>query len=134
MRRSLLVGLFVLLGLLFFETIEAKDPYPYDNPAAYKATLSGRHCYSRNEYQDIVCEFRVGKSLFFSIERVGQPDALVILNKVDEEGDYRLHFGGLLHECFSVLTGKSGKLSFAFVSRKNAKVFLDWVPCEESSK
>lgn len=80
------------------------------------------------------CEFRVGRTLRFTISGVGASDAGVAVAKSDIDGDFYAAFG-MLHHCVIVWPGKqrvtSGKssLDLAFVSPVNANVYRTWEAC-----
>lgn len=102
------------------------------NPV-YDATVSGKKC--EEHAQQIICDYRVGKSLHFSIVGIGNPDVGVTFMRSDFHGDYYATYG-LLHGCVIVKAGKAlhseiSRLgSFAFVSPLNGKVYRTWEECQ----
>lgn len=100
--------------------------------ATYDAVLAGREC--KDESQQITCEYRVGRSLYFAVVGIGSPDTAITVFKSDWDGDYYATYG-LLHGCVIVKPGAkaptSSLLMFAFVSPKNGKVYPSWGACQD---
>jgi len=99
--------------------------------ATVDAVSTGRKCSDEN--QQLVCEFRVGKSLRFAVVGIGMPDAAVTFFKSDYDGDYYATYG-LMHGCVIVKPGAKSATTtiavFAFVSPKNGKVYSTWETCQ----
>jgi hypothetical protein len=97
----------------------------------YEAVVSGMRCTQQSSGQ-VDCDFRVGRSLHFSIAGVGQEDAAVTFYKVDWDGDYYASVG-MLHGCVIVKaahpTEADGPDIFAFVSPTTGRVYRDWPSC-----
>jgi hypothetical protein len=107
-------------------------------PTTYDAVLAGKRC-TENKQQHRLCEYRVGKSLHFSIGAVGEPDAGITFFHVDWDGDYYARFG-VQHGCVIVQRGAqlmsdstlSAATDYAFVSPKNGKVYRTWEECRDA--
>lgn len=101
-----------------------------DNPT-FDAVVAARKCSDEN--QQLVCEYRVGKSLRFAVVAIGMPDTAVTFFKSDWDGDYYATFG-LMHGCVIVKPGAksaaTGLPRFAFVSSRNGKVYASWETCQ----
>ena len=91
---------------------------------------------SHADVRQVDCDFRVGRSLWFSIAGVGLPDAGIAFMKSDIEGDY---YGavGLEHHCVIVWPGKlttNGQqkriADLAFVSPIDGRVYRNWRSCQ----
>lgn len=98
----------------------------------YDAAVAGREC--KDENQNLVCEYRVGKSLHFAIVALGTPDMAITFFKSDWDGDYYGSYG-FLHGCVIVKPGQKAPKTtlpmFAFVSPRNGKVYPDWRMCQD---
>jgi hypothetical protein len=107
-------------------------------PTTYAAVVAGKRC-TENSRQQLHCDYRVGKSLHFSITAVGQPDAGISFLRADAEGDYSVRFG-VQHGCVIVqrgaqlVTDSTARIEddYAFVSPKNGKVYRTWEECRAS--
>jgi hypothetical protein len=108
----------------------ATSVHAADNPT-FDAVSAGRKCGDEN--QQLVCEYRVGKSLRFVVVGIGQPDTGITFYKADWDGDYYATYG-LMHGCVIVKPGARAATStlpsFAFVSPKNGKVYPSWESCQ----
>jgi hypothetical protein len=118
------------LALVGIAAVVTTIAHAADNPT-FDAVSAGRKC--RDENQQLVCEYRVGKSLRFVVVGIGQPDTGITFYKSDWDGDYYATYG-LLHGCVIVKPGPRTATttlpSFAFVSPKNGKVYLSWETCQ----
>lgn len=117
----------VLVGLM------AVSPQPI-NPT-YDAVVSGMTCKQQSSGQ-LDCDYRVGKSLRFTIAGVGQDDTAITFFKVDFDGDYFATVG-VQHGCVIVKPAKptlTSGLHFAFVSPRDGKVYRDWPTCGRATK
>lgn len=102
----------------------------YDQVAKGKACNNGKV-----EAGQWDCDYRVGKSLRFSIAGVGTRDPAIVFAKSDIEGDYYGAFG-VAHGCVIVWPGgvtneahPEGMMDIAFVSPRNGNVYHDWRAC-----
>jgi len=128
--------LFVLLCSLFgWAQHDMYDP-------VFEATIAGATCKQFNNQMQ--CDYRVGKSLRFSIAGVGEETASILFQKADfENGDYFAKVG-LLHGCVMVsrnieVTAKELEkmrkarapfvADLAFVSPRTGKVYRNWMDC-----
>jgi hypothetical protein len=106
----------------------------------YDAVVSGKACNNgKVEAGQWDCDYHVGKSLRFTIAGVGTPDAGIVFNKSDIDGDYYAAFG-TQHGCIIVWPGGTtnkanpqGVMDNAFVSPRNGNVYRDWRTCASSA-
>jgi len=89
-----------------------------------------------NSRGDTECDYRVGRSLHFSIVGVGKPDASIYFYAASFEGDYFAVLG-LSHGCVVVRPGKasgrSRQADLAFVSPRNGRVYSTWEACRDAA-
>lgn len=129
MRR--LVYLAVLLAGPLIGSTRAGGETTYD------AVTVGIKCYLGR-----TCEYRVGRSLYFTIEGVGTADVLIIFHSASEEGDYYAEVwasGGAFWTSRSSLDcvivragdalGRERYLDKAFVSPRDGKVYRTQEDC-----
>ncbi|MDO8595313.1 MAG: hypothetical protein Q7R45_01695, partial [Sulfuricaulis sp.] len=104
----------------------------------YEDTMAGKVCKEDSSLQTLHCEYKVGKSLVFSIDGIGTPNTGVAFVKSDYDGDYYATFG-VGHGCVVIKHGKASPqakaspmflLDFAFVSPQTGKVYKDWGSCK----
>ena len=101
----------------------------------YDIVVSGMKC-QQNSLGDMECNYRVGRSLHFGIVGVGQKDPQAIyFYEASMKGDYFAVLG-LTHGCVVVRPGLAlpewQRLSLAFVSPKNGRVYRTWESCAEA--
>ncbi len=101
--------------------------------STHEATLEGKKC-KEVTAQSLQCEYRIGKSLYISINGIGDPDTGVSFMKSDFNGDFYGTFG-IGHGCIIVSSGSNGGkgkafYDYAFISPKNGKVYKDWQECK----
>lgn len=118
-------GTILALQCLFFAaTVHAGG-------TAYEDTSSGKKC--TESFQQLNCNFKVGKDLEFSIDGIGMSDTGITFSRTNfPNGDYHAQFG-LRHGCVIVKHGVESKqfgVDFAFVSPKNGKVYETWEECK----
>jgi hypothetical protein len=96
----------------------------------HDVVVSGMTCKQQGSSNSLECAYRVGRSLYFTIAGVGDPDAGITFMSSSFDGDYYATFG-ILHGCVIVKPGKlqSNPFDFAFVSPRNGKVYGDWESC-----
>src|SRR4051794_33327679 len=116
MKHSMLGLMLVMCSVLGFT----------QNDETYNTVVAGTTCKQSDESMN--CEYKVGKSLHFSIGGVGDEDAAILFLKADfENGEYYAKVG-VLHGCVIVSprVGSRPNLTFgdlAFVSPRNGKVY-----------
>ncbi len=97
----------------------------------YRAVVAGMSC-KQSSAGHLECDYRVGRSLHFTIAGVGDGDAGIAFMESSFGGDFYASVG-LLHGCVIVWPGKASKnpnpLDVAFVSPRDGKVYQDWVTC-----
>jgi hypothetical protein len=75
------------------------------------------------------CDYKVGKSLRFSVAGVGQQDVVINFIKVDSDQDYIASIAPL-HGCIVVrATRTDSTTSVAFVSPQDGKIYRNWNTC-----
>lgn len=82
------------------------------------------------------CVFRIGQDLQFTLVGIGQPNAAVVFERVNSEGDYCASVG-FLHSCVIVHNGPKSKPILthrAFVSPINGKAYGTWKECKAAQK
>ena len=78
-----------------------------------------------------VCNYTVGRSLAFEIRHVGLPDALVLIQRSNEAGDYHAAFI-VESQCVVVAPGKTGQgeaYAWVYVSPVTGKVYEEEEDC-----
>jgi hypothetical protein len=119
--------LMLLIGVM------AASPQPTNS--TYDAVVAGMSCKQQSSGQ-LDCDFRVGKSLRFTIAGVGLDDAAITFFKVDFDGDYFATVG-VQHGCVVIKPAKPTRgsgLHYAFVSPRDGKVYRDWPTCSKATK
>ncbi len=107
--------------------------------STYELVLAGKSC-EEGVSQGIDCEYKVGRSLYFSIDGIGMPDTGITFMKSSFDGDFYASYG-LSHGCVIVKRGSEGTTSsaingpgsmtdYAFVSPKNGKLYATWEECK----
>lgn len=77
------------------------------------------------------CDYKVGKSLRFSVSGVGQQDVVINFLKVDSDEDFVASIAPL-HGCIVVRathTRSDSTASLAFVSPQDGKIYRNWNTC-----
>ena len=122
MRKTILAALcFLLLPIAALA----------DN-TAYEDTLSGKQCKESENFQQISCNYKIGKDLEFSIDGIGMLDTGITFAHSNFNGDYYATFG-IRHGCIIVKHGAQSRsmlTDFAFVSPKTGKVYQTWEACK----
>jgi hypothetical protein len=111
---------------------------PQGAPAAnktYDAVVDGMSC-KQQQNGRMDCEYKVGKSLRFVVNGVGQQDVVVNFFKVDADEDYYASVAPL-HGCVVVrpVVAKSDTATnLAFVSPQDGKIYRNWNTCLKPAK
>lgn len=99
----------------------------FASDSTYNAVIKGKKCYEdRNQF--LSCSYKVGKTLSIDIAGIGSPNTDIVFLKSDFKGDYYGQYG-TGYECIMVHSVKD-KLSFAFISPRNGKVYKTGQKCE----
>ena len=96
----------------------------------YDAVVQGMACKQQPSGR-MDCEYKVGKSLRFTIAGVGQSDVVVNFFKVDVDQDYFASVAPL-HGCVVIrpAAARSDTTSHvAFVSPQDGKIYRNWNTC-----
>lgn len=129
-KRCFLRALLLIAGITLL---------PLDSGAqtAFAETVRGAVC-----KQDIagsrVCDYHVGRSLWFRIAGVGERDVGISFLRSDQTSDYYARFGPM-HGCVIVAAGAKGSPQAvaappAFVSPRDGRVFRTWKECSQVSQ
>lgn len=125
-----------LAALLMSSGVAASDTY--DDVVAGTKCSQSQPAYQRSSQMD--CEFKVGRSLYFEVAGVGQPDVAFTVYKADIDGDYYASFplSGKVHDCAIIKPGRKAvranivpSLDVAFVSGRTGRVFRTWEECRD---
>ncbi len=99
----------------------------------YDDVVAGMRC-SQNSRGDLECDYRVGRSLHFTIVAPGKPDASIYFYSASVQGDY-FAVVSISNGCVVVRPGQSAsqkrQLDLAFVSTRNGKVYRTANDCDE---
>ncbi len=91
----------------------------------YDLVLAGMRC-SRNSRGDLECEYRVGRSLHFTVVAPGKPDGSIYFYSASIQGDY-FAVVSISNGCVVVrpgqTAGKGRQTDLAFVSTRDGKVY-----------
>jgi len=133
--RETLMNKIVLLLMLIASTVpavRAASAADQASASTFDAVVAGMHC-EQNPMGSLECEYHVGKSLYFGVVGVGDPDAAITFYSVSFDGDYYASVG-VPHGCVVVKPGKTTGLGggFAFVSPRNGKAYHDWQSCSKA--
>lgn len=127
------VPVLLLMALLLTSMVRAEN-FSNENETV-AAAQAGRKC-GVDSLKQMTCEFKIGKSLQFSIVDIGNTFSGVTFFKSDWDGDYYASVGGL-HSCVIVKPGSQNPRSvlnhLAFISLKNGKVYEKWERCKENA-
>jgi hypothetical protein len=96
----------------------------------YEAVIQGMSCKQQASGR-MDCEYRVGKSLRFTIAGVGQSDVVINFFKVNVDDDFFASVAPL-HGCVVVrpAAARSDTISqLAFVSPQDGKIYRNWNTC-----
>lgn len=111
------------------QTQQATAPAPAPNKT-YDAVIQGMSCRQQSSGR-MDCEYRVGKSLRFTIAGVGQSDVVVNFLKVDVDEDFVASVAPL-HGCVVIRpanTRADTTSQLAFVSPQDGKIYRNWNTC-----
>ena len=107
-------------------------------PGPVEATMRGTRCHQEKGVfgPSLVCNYRVGRELEFTIIEVGGKLATLTIQKAVETGDFRLSFSRM-HDCLVIERGlgqPEGRdfPDNAFVSLQSGRVYTDWGECGRS--
>jgi hypothetical protein len=119
-------------GLVLFGAIIDTGPSTFQGSSTFDIVQKARAC-SRSAIDSTQtdCEYKVGKSLRFSVAGVGTDDAGIVFAKSDADGDFFASMG-MLHGCVIVWPGRTSPslIDLAFVSPVNGKAYRDWPSCK----
>jgi hypothetical protein len=96
----------------------------------YDAVVQGMSCKQQPSGR-MDCDYKVGKSLRFSVSGVGQQDVVINFLKVDSDEDFVASIAPL-HGCIVVRathTRSDSTTSLAFVSPQDGKIYRNWNTC-----
>lgn len=128
--RSLALAALALPMSLAAQTQQANASTPTVPNKTYDAIIHGMSCKQQSSGR-MDCEYRVGKSLRFTIAGVGQPDVVVNFFKVDVDEDFYASVAPL-HGCVVVRPASARSDSttqIAFVSPQDGKIYRNWNTC-----
>ena len=118
-----------LPALLAAQTQQANAPASAPNKT-YDAVIQGMSCRQQASGR-MDCEYKVGKSLRFTIAGVGQSDVVVNFFKVDVDEDFFASVAPL-HGCVVVRPAQARgdtTSQLAFVSPQDGKIYRNWNTC-----
>jgi hypothetical protein len=116
--------------------LAAQAPGAQSQPAqaakssTYNQVVQGMSCKQQPSGQ-MDCEYKVGTSVRFIIQGVGQQDVVITFHNVASEGDY-LASVAPLHGCVVVQPKSDNNMSstnLAFVSPQDGKIHRTWNAC-----
>lgn len=102
----------------------------------FELAVRGALC-KQNVQGSLVCNYKVGRDLEFSIAATGEADAGISFLRSNIKGDYYARFG-VMHGCVIVSQGEAAAQSapseYAFVSPKNGRVYRTWQECQSAKE
>jgi len=100
----------------------------------YDLVVAGMRC-SQNSRGDLECDYRVGRSLYFTIVAPGKPDGSIYFYSASVQSDY-FAVVSLSNGCVIVRPGQSSgekrQVDLAFVSTRNGKVYRTARDCSQA--
>jgi len=124
-----ILSLILFMGLFWLTPLPAHaETSVYE---VYELTLKGKQCQETSS-QQLGCEYRIGKTLYISIDGIGRTDTGITFMKSDVNGDFYASIG-VLHGC--VIVKRNPKLAdlhaynYAFISPRSGEVYRTWTEC-----
>ena len=123
-------SLILFMGLFWLTPLPAHaETSVYE---VYELTLKGKQCQETSS-QQLGCEYRIGKTLYISIDGIGRTDTGITFMKSDVNGDFYASIG-VLHGCVIVKRNPPDldppfTSDYAFISPRSGKVYRTWTEC-----
>lgn len=101
----------------------------------FMSVVAGADC-KQSSNNGLICEYKVGQKLRFSIKDAGGSDEVIAFRHSDWDDDY---YAVMYFDCVAVIPGKANPKKYdkedgAFVSPKNGRVYHSRFECQAANK